>query len=466
MVRRWMVPAFIRTEKKINRIMWHRDLRVLEAIFNPSAIVSQKAVCDINQPPRARQLQLRARHAPSIMKLMFPRARLIAATLMLFATGMCGAQTQVDTKAELAAHLQKAQSYLQQKRPDLAIPELEAAVQLAPHEVEIQGNLGVLLFFSGKQAEAIPHLRFAVERQPDLAKIQGILGIAELHTEYPVDGRKDLEAAFPRIDDPLFKVQAGLELVGAYTQVSDLEPAAATLAQLKETAPDNPEVLYASYRTYADLSGESMIALSLAAPESAQMHQLLAHEETKEGNTNGAIAQYRKAIEINPHLPSVHFELAQLLSTSQAPAIKKQSEQEYLAALKDNPRDEKSVCALAEIARTKGNESEALKRYTTAIELQPDDANAKLGLAKVLLEMNKPDQALPLLEASAQLEPTNATAHYRLATLYKKLGRTEDAKREVEFYQKYKEMKEKLRVVYKDLLIQPDAIRSDENPEK
>jgi Tfp pilus assembly protein PilF len=400
------------------------------------------------------------------MNPMFPWSSLIAAALVLSAAGMCGAQTQADPKAELAAHMQKAQGYLQQKRPDLAIPELEAAAQLAPDDVEIQGNLGVLLFFSGKPADAIPHLRFAVERQPDLAKIQGILGIAELHTEDPVDGRKDLEAAFPRIDDPRFKVQAGLELVGVYTQTSDLELATGTLAQLKKIAPDNPEVLYASYRTYADLSSESMIALSLAAPDSAQMHQLLAHEETKEGNTNGAIAQYRKAIEINPHLPGVHFELAELLNTAQDPAIKKQAELEYRAALKENPRDEKSVCELADIAMTKGDQSEALKGYSSAIELQPDDANAKLGLAKVLLEMNKPGKALPLLEASVQLEPTNATAHYRLATLYKKLGRTEDAKREVELYQKYKEMKEKLRVVYKDLLIQPDAVRSDENPEK
>jgi len=400
------------------------------------------------------------------MKPMFPRSILITAALVLLATGVSGAQTQVVPKAELAAHLQKAQSYLDQKRPDLAIPELQAAAQLAPDSVEIQGNLGVLLFFSGKPADAIPHLRIAVEKQPGLAKIQGILGIAELHTTDIANGRKDLEAAFPGIDDPRFKVQAGLELVGAYTQVSDLELAAATLAQLKKIAPDNPEVLYASYRTYADLSSESMIALSLAAPDSAQMHQLLAHEETKEGNTNGAIAQYRKAIEINPHLPGVHFELAELLSTSQDPAIKKQAEQEYLAALSDNPRDEKAISELAEIAVTKGDESGAVKLYSNAIELQPEDAAAKLGLAKVLLEMNKPNEALPLLEASVQLEPTNATAHYRLATLYKKLGRTEDAKREVELYQKYKEMKEKLRVVYKDLLIQPDAIRSDENPEK
>jgi len=70
------------------------------------------------------------------------------------------------------------------------------------------------------------------------------------------------------------------------------------------------------------------------------------------------------------------------------------------------------------------------------------------------------------LEASAQLEPTNATVHYRLAALYRKMGRMDDAKREVELYQKYKDMKEKLRAVYKELLIQPDEIRADENPEE
>ena len=37
-----------------------------------------------------------------------------------------------------------------------------------------------------------------------------------------------------------------------------------------------------------------MMALALAAPDSAQMHQVIAHEEIKQGNTNGAIAHYRK----------------------------------------------------------------------------------------------------------------------------------------------------------------------------
>jgi transposase-like protein len=43
MVLRWMASAFLRTEKRFNRIMGHRDLWALEATLNPSATASQKA---------------------------------------------------------------------------------------------------------------------------------------------------------------------------------------------------------------------------------------------------------------------------------------------------------------------------------------------------------------------------------------------------------------------------------------
>jgi Flp pilus assembly protein TadD len=100
------------------------------------------------------------------------------------------------------------------------------------------------------------------------------------------------------------------------------------------------------------------------------------------------------------------------------------------------------------------------------VALEPGDANVKLVLAKLLIEMDQQDKALLLLEVSAQLEPTNATVHYVLATFYRKTGRADDAKREADLYQKFKDMKEKLRAVYKGLLIQPDEIHADENPEE
>jgi Tfp pilus assembly protein PilF len=390
-----------------------------------------------------------------------------AGFVLLLCAALCLSQATGNKQQEFAAHMQKAHGYLDEKQPALAIPEFQAAVAIDPENVDAQANLGVLLFFQGKAADSIPHFRAALaaikeERPPGLAKIQGLLGMAESRTLDFANARKDMEAAFPALQDRRFQVQLGLELAGLDTESGDLDKAATVIAQLRKTEPDNPEVLYAAYRTYSDLAGESMLALSLAAPDSAQMHQLLAHEDARQGNSSGAIAQYRKAIAIDPHLPGVHLELAELLHTSSDESVKKAAEQEYHAALQENAQDEKSILRLAEIDAQKGNTAQSYQEYTKAVELQPADADAKLGLAKTLIEMNQSDKALPLLEETVQQEPTNATAHYRLATLYRKIGRVDDAKRETELYKKFKEMKEKLQALYKELQVQPKEIRADE----
>jgi Tfp pilus assembly protein PilF len=389
-----------------------------------------------------------------------------AGFVLLLGATLCFSQTTPEKQKEFAAHIQKARGYLDEKQPALAIPEFQAAVAIDPDNVDAQANLGVLLFFQGKADDSIPHFRAALKDQPGLVKIQGLLGMAESRTLDFEDARRDMAAAFPSLQDHRFQMQLGLELVGLYTESADLENAAAVIAQLRKANPDSAEVLYAAYRTYSDLAGESMLALSLAAPDSAQMHQLLAHEDVRQGNTKGAITQYRKAIAIDPHLPGIHFELAELLQTSTDETVKKEAEQEYHAALLENPQNEKSILRLAEIDAQRGNIEQSYKEYSRAVELQPADADAKLGFAKSLIERNQSEKALPLLEDAIQLEPTNATAHYRLATLYRKMGRVDDAKRQVELYQKFKEMKEKLRTLYKELQVQPKEIRADEPDEQ
>src|SRR5215469_16648343 len=152
---------------------------------------------------------------------------------------VCFSQSGANQQATaLAEHIRKARGFLDEKRPDLAIPELQAAVAIDPSDAQTQGNLGVLLYFQGKVAEAIPHLRAEVERQPGLGKIQGLLGLGEIHTLDVAAGRKDLETAFPLIDELKFKMQVGLELVTLYSQGSDLEDANRVLAQLRKAAPD------------------------------------------------------------------------------------------------------------------------------------------------------------------------------------------------------------------------------------
>ena len=62
--------------------------------------------------------------------------------------------------------------------------------------------------------------------------------------------------------------------------------------------------------------------LSLAAPQSAQMHQAMARVLIRERDNKAAIENLREALKVNPALPGAHYELAQLLQLSTASPIK------------------------------------------------------------------------------------------------------------------------------------------------
>ena len=381
---------------------------------------------------------------------------------LLLSSCLCLAQDTSDTQRQIAEHNRKLKQYLQEKKPELAIPELQALAALDPNNADIRGNLGVLLFFQGDCTNATPQLRAATTLRTGLWRIEVLLSMCEKRQGDVAAARADLENAFPHLEDEKVRLEAGMTLIDIYFRTGDLDKAAQIVTVLREHDPTNPAVLYTAYRIYSDLAGEAELSLSLAAPDSAQMHQVIAHELSKQGNVNSAIANYREAIAIDPKLPGIHFELAELLHTSQDVNVKKQAEEEYQKAFAQNPLDEGVLLRLAEIDTEKGNTQQAFEKFSKAVQLQPSDSDAKLGLAKTLIEMNQLDKAQKLLEETVQLEPTNAVAHYRLGTLYRKLGRTDDAKREIDLYKKYKDMKEKLRNIYKQLQIQREEIRVDE----
>jgi tetratricopeptide (TPR) repeat protein len=388
------------------------------------------------------------------------------ALVLLAGRSPCYAQTSDSARQQLEAHSQKAHALLEQKRPDLAIAEFQAVVALDPKNADALANLGVLHFFQGDYAKANPELRNALNVQPNIPKIQALLGMSEKRNGDTSTALKDLEASFPLINEKNIRVQSGMELIELYSASGDLDKAAQTIGVLKQLDPENTRVLYTAYRIYSDLAGESMLSLSLVAPDSAEMHQVMAHEEARQGNDASAIAQYRKAIAIDPKLPGIHFELAELLYSSQYPKVKGTAETEYKSALDANPFDEKAAFRLGEIYAQQGNLQKAYDSYSQSVRLQPSDADANFGLAKTLIAMGQSSNALPALERAVELDPTNAAAHFRLSTLYREAGRPEDSRREVEQYKKYKELKEKLRALYKEMRLSPNERSSAESEDK
>lgn len=365
---------------------------------------------------------------------------------------MNGAQSE-GQGGSVAEHEQKAREYLRQRQPELARKEFAIVAEAEPGNLDAQANLGVLLYFAGEFKEAEPHLRAALQLDPSQSKVQALLGFSERRNGETAAARTDLAAALPHLQEPKVRKEAGLELVEMDTAANDLPAAAAAIGQLKAVMPADPEVLYAAYRVYTDLAGESLLELSLAGPESAQMHQAIAHELVRERDNTGAIKNLRTALKLDGSLPGAHFELAELLAASSEPALKAAAGQEYEAALKQNPNDDKTLVRLGDLAADGAKHEVAIDFYNRALALQPQSADASIGLAHELVETGHADEAAKLLQQVIKNDPSNTLAHYRLSAVYRRLRRPEDAKREVAEYERLKALKEKLRGIYEALRV-------------
>ena len=352
---------------------------------------------------------------------------------------------------QVQVHERRAHELLNQKKPELAVREFAAVLAADPNNLDAQANLGVLLYFQKNYAGAEPYLRSAVQQQPDLTKIRALLGMCEKHLGKMELARVDLEAVVAKLEEPNVRLEAGLELIEIYTASQELEKAAGVVTILRQGAPTDPRILYAAYRIYTDLAGEAILGLSVAAPDSGQMHQAMAHELVRERDLTGSITNFRKALAADPNLPGIHFELAEALHSSPDLKLRAEAEQEYKLAIAANALDERAKSRLGDLYADKGDLDGAATYYKQALQLQPGDADAVLGLARVYTEKNDPASALPLLEQVTAADPTNVLAHYRLSAVYRKLNRPEDARRELVAYQKFKDIKEKLRNIYKEM---------------
>ncbi len=355
-------------------------------------------------------------------------------------------------------HLQRAHTLLSQRKPQEAAAEFKAALALDPNNADATGNLGVLLYFAQDYRAAEPLLQRTVAAQP-LPKLQALLGLCERRNGNTESARRDLRAALPGLDDPAVRREAGLELLELDQAAGDLPDAVATVSLLKAKAPEDPVILYAAYRVYTDLAGESMLSLSLAAPKSAQMHQAMAHELLRARDIKAAITNYREALAADPNLPGIHYELAEALRSAADPALKAEAEAQYALAVKANPKDARSLTQLANAAADRGDHDKAIATYKQALAVVPNDADAGVGLAHELVETDDLNGALQILQTVEQADPTDVLVHFRLSALYRRMKRPDDAKHELAQYEKYKAIKETMRSVYKEM--RQDAPGSD-----
>lgn len=348
-------------------------------------------------------------------------------------------------------HLRKAEAYLKANEADSAQREFDAVLALDPRNAEAHANLGVIAFSHRDCESASKDFRKALASDPSLTKTQALLGICEKRLGDP-SARVLLEKSFPKLKDKQLRLQAGMELAALYGQQGDPGGTAAVMQTLVNLDPDNVEVIFMAQRVYAELADNTLNKLAILAPRSGRMQQVIAERLVNEADLKDAIEHYRKAVQIDPRLSGVHFELGEaILETGRADAeTEAQALKEFETAVTMDGDSAKTECEFGDIALLQSKPEEAFAHYQRAFHIDPNEVQAQMGSAKLLLQ-EKPQEAVRYLRMAVESDPLNSSAHYQLAQAYRRLQMAEASQKEMHLFQEIKAAKDQVAALYRQM---------------
>lgn len=146
-------------------------------------------------------------------------------------------------------------------------------------------------------------------------------------------------------------------------------------------------------------------------PDDAVAHFDLGYVYTAEHQTDKAIAEYRKAIVLDPKMMAAHLNLGMSLLT--------EDPKEAIAPLQKvvemNYAFERGHFALGVAEERSGSTAAAQKEYTVAVRLDPNDAEARAALGRLLLAESKGSAAETEFRELLRLKPNDPEGELGLA---------------------------------------------------
>jgi len=197
-------------------------------------------------------------------------------------------------------------------------------------------------------------------------------------------------------------------------------------------------------------------------PDDATAHFDLGYAYTAQKEKGKAVAEYRKAIALDPKMAQAYLNLGISLLDGDAKAaiapLQKATElnydyaqghyllgtaedragqptdavKEYTIAVKLDPADYPEHIALARAELAARNASAAEPEFREALKLKANDAESELGLAQSLVEQKKSADAAATLDEYLRGNPDDAKARVLRASLLTDLGRNDEALAELD----------------------------------
>lgn len=213
-------------------------------------------------------------------------------------------------------------------------------------------------------------------------------------------------------------------------QRGEVDDVADDLFQFVENKhPESSLIMETIARAYMDKLryGPAFACLSRwieAAPEEAKPHHWRGWILERLDDTEGAITDYRRALELDPGLIAVRLRMAELLLEKSNPP----EALVYLEPLSKQYPDRPDVMALLGRCRfMQGETEEARGLMETALKKLPDNGPLLITLAKLHLSEGRPVEAEESARLALKVDPTDAEAEEILAASLRNQGRQKEA---------------------------------------
>ncbi len=310
-----------------------------------------------------------------------------------------------------------------------AITKYRAMLKLAPHLAPAYNNLGMLYFNGHDYPRAAETLARGVALDPTMTSAQAMLGMSYLEMGEAAKAEAPLEAALRgNPTDDLVQMSLARDLL----RLGRFERAAAMLAAYTERNPKNQEAWYLLGKCYLQLSESALGKVDEIDPNSMYAHEIAGEVDESMHNYEGALVEYKKAVDEAPTKPGTHMHMANAFW-----AMNKwdDAEREYKAELANAPGNCEAHWRIGDsILEANGDPADALAALDEAVKGCPTLAQARVDRARALLKLNRANDALPELLFAEKQSPNEPSIHFLLASAYKAQGKSADAQQQLKTY--------------------------------
>lgn len=332
----------------------------------------------------------------------------------------------------LSQLLQQGQAALRDQQFDRAKKIYEQVVKLDPRSAQGHSSLGVVFYMLGSDSDAIMEFRKALQLDPGLQQTELLLALSYFDTGRLQHAIPLLEKVYQtRKDNPVIAAHLGL----AYLREKQDDKALVVLSHWAEIQPDNPDALYFKGKASLYVASSTFARLAEIAPDSYRTLQLRADMLRQQGLAAAAINEYKKAIAQKPDAAGLHYALGTLYR--QVGRL-----DEALAEFNQELRitdDPLTFYMIGDVYLQQNNIDRAQACLLKALTIQPGLVEAEIDLAKTYQAQGKTAQAVNALQAVTASDPAQQEAHYLLFSLYKEEGQIDQARKELETFQRLKQ---------------------------